>query len=118
MLQRTVLLLEDEMLIAMDMAMELESVGLRVIETNTIADALAAIENHDLDAAILDLDIKGEPTTVVAAALRAKRLPFLVCSGTQFSELSEMFANVPTIPKPFRSEELKGTLLGILERVH
>jgi DNA-binding response OmpR family regulator len=116
MFQRTVLLLEDEALIAMDMAMELESIGLNVIQTNTIPEAFAAIETNDLDAAILDLDIKGEPTTNVAAALRDRRVPFVVCSASQFAEFSETFGNVPTIPKPFRSDELSGTVLGLLER--
>lgn len=118
MTERTVLLLEDEALIAMDMALELQSIGLDVIETSTIAAALAAIETEDLKAAILDLDIKGEPTTRVAEALRLRRIPFVVCSASQFAELSETFANVPTIPKPFRSEELSGTVLNILARVH
>jgi DNA-binding NtrC family response regulator len=114
--QRTVLLLEDEALIAMDMAMELEAIGLDVIQTNTIREALAAIQVHDLDAAILDLDIQGEPTTNVAAALRDRRIPFVVCSGSQLAEFSEIFGNVPTIPKPFRSDELSGTVLSILQR--
>lgn len=115
MAQRTVLLVEDEALIAIDIAMELEALGLKVIQTTTIADALAAVEKNDIQAAVLDLDIRGEPTDSVALALRARRVPFMVCSGSQFADLAEIFAGVPTVAKPFRSEELNSTLLTLME---
>jgi DNA-binding response OmpR family regulator len=118
MAHRTILILEDEALIAMEMAMELETHGLVAFQALTIAEALAAIAERSFDAAILDLNIHGEQTTVVAEALRAKRVPFVVCSGSQFSELSEIFAGAPTVPKPFRSDELTSTLRQVLERAN
>ena len=115
MTQRTILLLEDEALIAMDMAMDLENLGFEVIQTSTIADALSALETHEIQAAVLDLDIRGTQTTSVAEALRARRIPFLVCSGSQFANVSEIFAGIPTVAKPFRTEELNSTLLSLME---
>jgi CheY-like chemotaxis protein len=98
----------------MDITMELESMGLTVIETNSIAEALAAIDRHSLQAAVLDLDVKGVPTTTVAEALRSRGIPFMVCSGSQFSTLSEIFADVPTIAKPFRAQDLQSGVMSIL----
>ena len=116
MLERTILILEDEVLIAMDIAMELEAAGMTAIQTHTIPDALASLERYSFDAAILDLDVKGQPTSAVAYALRAKRVPFVVCSGSQFSDLAEIFAGAPAISKPFRSDDLSATLHEIMNR--
>jgi CheY-like chemotaxis protein len=107
---RTILLLEDEALIAMDLSLELESQGFRVIDTRTIPEAIEAIAAHAIDVAILDLDIKGTQTTTVAEDLRARRIPFVVCSGSQLEQIAEVFTGVPAIAKPYRPEELHSTL--------
>lgn len=112
---KTILLLEDEALIAMDIAMELESVGFEVIHAATIAEALTALDGKSIDAGILDLDIRGVQTTVVAEAMRARKIPFVVCSGSQFPTIAEIFSGVPMIAKPYRPQDLHSSVLGILE---
>ncbi|MBK8567601.1 MAG: response regulator [Saprospiraceae bacterium] len=56
--QRTVLLLENEPVIALDLRTELEASGCRVIAAEDAHDAVQLSLQHDLDLAILNFRIK------------------------------------------------------------
>ena len=51
---RSILIVEDEPLIALDIAAEFEKVGAQVVQTATLKEALHLIEADGLSAAILE----------------------------------------------------------------
>jgi DNA-binding response OmpR family regulator len=79
-----VLLVEDEFLIALDLEWLLERHGWRVLgPAATVAQALRLLEQDEEppDAALLDVNLRGELVTPVAAALRARGVPFVLASA-------------------------------------
>src|SRR3990170_2792714 len=74
---KRILVVEDEFLIALDIAGALEQGGLVVIgPLASVRDALAALEREQVDGALLDANLGGEPVGRVADALSARRVPF------------------------------------------
>lgn len=81
-MQKSVLIVEDEPLIAVDFAMLLEMHGWRVIgPVATVIAALHLLSNETPSAGLLDVDLGGETITPVAEYLAARGTPFVLSSA-------------------------------------
>lgn len=97
-----ILIVEDEPLIAMMLEDFIASLGHDVAgPCETVAEALATIESKEFDLAILDVNLKGESVWPVAAALRARGIPFVLASGGHVEPPPAEFADTPMIEKPY-----------------
>ena len=77
-----ILLVEDEVIIAMDLVMSLEDAGAQVTHTTRLSRALRLAADLALDAAILDVNLGGGDTCEpIAEALRQQGVPFLLHTG-------------------------------------
>ena len=105
-----VLLVEDEYLIAMMAEDFLVELGATVIgPAGSIDEAIAMISSHEIDAAVLDLNIRGELSERVADALRLRGIPMVCATG--YGEGAEDFAKgSPIIGKPYSKEQLYSSL--------
>ena len=80
--RRLVLVVEDEAIIAMDLAFTLEEAGFEVMDpAGTVEVALDLLATARPDAAVLDLILAGERSAHVALALRRLGVPFVVQSA-------------------------------------
>ncbi len=111
-----ILIVEDEALVAIVIAEQLTDLGYEVVTVATVKQALANLKpEHRLDAALLDLQLEGEQSFAVGDALVERRVPFAFMTGFGPSGLKgTRFFDVPVLAKPFRFEELKRSLLGLL----
>jgi CheY-like chemotaxis protein len=108
---KRILVVEDEFLIALDIAGALEQGGLEVIgPLASVRDALAALERERVDGALLDANLGGEPVGCVADALFARRVPFAFVSGYGRGQLPPQHRGVPLISKPFTGADLLGVV--------
>jgi DNA-binding response OmpR family regulator len=99
---RSILIVEDEPLIAMMLEDFLESMGHTIRGTcDTVSQAMAETEKGGFDLAILDVNLKGESVWPVAAALRDRGTPFVLASGGHVEPPPPEFMNAPMIEKPF-----------------
>ena len=90
---RSVLLVEDEMMIAWDIELTLTHAGMRVMGPAASVDrALRLIGEERPDAAILDLKLRGELVTPVARTLRDMGVPFVLATARCVAVLGEMLA--------------------------
>ncbi len=79
---RRVLVVEDEAIIALELAYTLEEAGYEVVgPAMSIARALALIEASQPDAAVLDVNVRSEKITKVARKLRSLGVPFVLTSA-------------------------------------
>ena len=81
---QTILLLEDEPLILMDLEFSAEDEGLRVLSASDVAGALSHIETADdgVDCAVLDVSLgDSENCLPVARALDERGIPYVIHSG-------------------------------------
>lgn len=98
----SILIVEDEPLIAMMLEDFVLSLGHDVVATcDCIAEALRRAEVGGIDMAILDVNLKGESVWPVAGALKAKGVPFILASGGFVEGPPAEFANTPMIEKPY-----------------
>lgn len=105
-----VLLVEDESVIAMMAEDFLTELGITVIGPATsINAALELISANDIDAAVLDLNIRGELSHRVAEALRLRRIP-MVCATGYGQGAAEFARGAPIIDKPYSEDKLARAL--------
>jgi DNA-binding response OmpR family regulator len=102
---RRILLVEDEILICLLIETILSDAGYEVAVANTIEEAMDAIEQGPLAAAILDLNLKGRKVYPVAEKLAATGTPFIFATGGGGRDI-EGFPGRPWVGKPFQESEL------------
>ena len=111
---RRIMIVEDEMLVAMELEALLAEQGCAVIGPAPTADrALALLAEGRPDAAILDVNLNGQTATPVAAALRAQNVPFLLATGYSQSLQAEL-KDTPRVDKPVNHERLVRVLTQLL----
>src|SRR5690349_15769205 len=113
---RRVLLIEDEMMVAMLLKDILADLGFTVVGSAArVEHALALIEAAGaLDAAVLDINLNGQMSYPVADALVARRVPFLLATGYGRDSVMNGYRSFPLLQKPFRLLELADALTKLL----
>ncbi|MGJ4931790.1 PAS domain S-box protein [Bradyrhizobium sp. HKCCYLS2038] len=115
--QRRVLVLEDEPLIAMDVAAALSDAGWSVIgPASTVAQALALLRTIGCDAAVLDTNIGAETAEPVAAELVRSGTPFITVSGYSHEQQPEIMKKGLVMSKPVERERLVAAIGRCLVR--
>jgi DNA-binding response OmpR family regulator len=108
-MHNTVLIVEDEFLIAIDLKLLLERRGWSVLgPATTVEEALGLLDDELPAVAILDVTLKDGSVTLVAEALRARNVPFVVASAYSRPELigGDILAGAPNVGKPAEERRL------------
>lgn len=112
---RSVLLVEDEVIIRMMIADMLDELGHKVVaEAGKVDEALRLAANVDVDFAVLDVSLAGEYVTPVADLLVARDLPFFFASGYGSSGLPNGYQHHAALQKPFQIESLAEMIQSML----
>jgi CheY-like chemotaxis protein len=78
----TVLVVEDEPLVAVDVVHQLTEAGAKVVgPCSTSGRAIAALSGNDIDVAIVDFVLADANTEGLQAALEDRGIPFIVVTG-------------------------------------
>jgi CheY-like chemotaxis protein len=108
---RSILIVEDEPLIAMMLEDFLESLGYSVHATaDNVPDALQHVEQGGFDLAILDVNLNGQTAWPVAHRLRDNNIPFVIATGGHVEPPPPEFASVPVIEKPYTVDRVTPAL--------
>ena len=101
---RRVLLVEDDFFVVEDMRQEFEAIGASVVgPAATVDDALRLVATTDrLDAAVLDVNLRGAMVYPVADALAARGVPFVFATGYDSAVIPTRFSWVKRCAKPVR----------------
>ena len=114
---RRFLVVEDEYLIAADLAAALEAFGAEVTgPAGTVAEALRLVdaEGHRLDGAVLDINLGADRVYPVADVLRRRGIPFVFTTGYDAAALPQSYADVPRCQKPTDERRLQRCLSNLL----
>ena len=113
---RRVLVVEDELLIAMELESLLREDGYVVHgPVATIPRALARLDEILPDAALLDVNLNGRRSTPVAAALAARGIPFVLLTGYGRQQLTEPeLRDARILSKPVSHQQLRQALSAML----
>lgn len=112
---RRILLAEDEALVGLDLAATIAAAGGTVLGPFVSpADALAALPAGRVDAAVVDLNLRGEQTIALMQALDRAGVPFVICSGYGAISVPSLFKPRTFVAKPFVARDLVAALHRVL----
>lgn len=102
-----ILIVEDDMIIAMFIEEVLRDLGCIVVgPAGKLDRALQLADEETVDAAILDVTIRGGQVFTVAERLRARGIPFMFASGYGDWALPASLQDQTRLTKPFTIKEL------------
>jgi DNA-binding response OmpR family regulator len=108
---KRVLIVEDDALLALDIAHQMSDAGFEVVGPATsVAKALRLVAEVGCDAAILDVNLGRETGAPVALELKARGTPFVVLSGYSREQHPDAFQGAPFLSKPARPDVLVAAL--------
>jgi two-component sensor histidine kinase/CheY-like chemotaxis protein len=110
-----ILVVEDETPTAAGTMEDLQKIGCRPIgPVATLEEALRLVASESiLDAAVIDINLRGRMAWPVADALRKRGVPFLLATG--YGDLAERRDDALILEKPFSAETLASALQRILK---
>lgn len=109
-----VLVVEDEMMIAMMIEDMLNELGYDVVGPATRIEEAMALIGGGVAAALLDVNIAGQPVYPVAEALQQQGIPLIFLTGYGTAGVDPRFQGCPVLPKPFELSGLQSALAAII----
>jgi CheY-like chemotaxis protein len=106
-----VLVVEDEMMVSMLIEDMLTDLGCTVVgPAARLDEAFDLARAADIDCAVLDVNLGGQPIFPLADLLRERGLPFAFATGYGDAGLREVDHGAPVLQKPFREGDLARVL--------
>ena len=111
-----ILLVEDQMLIAVDAEMMLAEMGFaNVVTVGTSSEALGRLRTFRPAAAVLDVNLGLDTSIVVATELRRMGTPFIFATGYGDSSIiPPELADIRVVRKPYSADELGSAILHLI----
>lgn len=112
----SVLVLEDEFLIALDAEQILRDLGVRQVAiAATLSEAEDRTRAGDFDVALLDVNVNGEMSFGLAQTLRARGVPVVFTTGYELKDRVDTSVDPEfCVSKPYTSERLRQALCAAL----
>jgi CheY-like chemotaxis protein len=112
------LIVEDEYFIADDIARMLQEFGAEVVgPAANLKGALALLSSGErIDAAVLDVNLRGEMIFPVADVLQQRGIPFVFATGYDEAAVPSRYRDVPRWEKPFSFDSLVQALPTLMRR--
>jgi DNA-binding response OmpR family regulator len=112
---RSVLVVEDEPLIALGLKELFEAEGANVYVASSPTEALSIADEVVLSAAILDFGSRGGTNAPLCRTLRAYGIPFMYYTG--YSDLNERTVGAPVVTKPASGPKLITAIVRLVRGV-
>ena len=109
---RSILVVEDEPLICLDIATEFEKTGAHVLQTHSLKEALKLIEADGLSAAIVDHALQDGNSTELCERLDERGIPFVTYSG--YNRVEGACTKGVMVEKPAHPSVLVTTVAALL----
>ena len=113
---RRILVVEDEPLVALEIAHILTKAGFEVVgPTRDVAGAMSLLEQRGCDAAVLDINLGRETSEPVALELIKRKTAFVTLSGYSEPQQTGAFGGAPVLAKPINPKLLIATIRQCLD---
>jgi len=111
---RHILIVEDEMILALDLSDIVETFGCTSIMVARVGKAVPLAATQAFDAGILDLNLAGEAVYPVADELGRRGIPFILATGYGADGVAAAYRHRPILSKPYSRREVEAALLQAL----
>lgn len=103
---KRILVLEDEVLLALEASDTLEEIGAIIVgPVHRVEAAMALLDSVRPDAALLDVNIAGDTSAPVAQRLAGKNIPFVLATG--YGNRTDIAGGRAIIDKPYNRRQLQ-----------
>ena len=109
---RLILVVENEVLIAMEIVSALEDAGAQTTMTTSARHAMILINHDGLAGAIMDHGLSDGDSSEVCARLKARGIPYVSYSG--YEPVAGADPDAPFIPKPANMDVLLNAMEKLL----
>jgi PAS domain S-box-containing protein len=104
---KRIMIIEDEPFVSMDLESSLTEGGCEVVgPVGALDKAKTLIADADCDAALVDVNLAGQPIDELAVALTQKNVPFAFITGYGREALPRGFQEAIVLRKPFSQDQL------------
>jgi CheY-like chemotaxis protein len=105
---KRILVVEDEVLVAMELEDLLLTMGHDVVGPATrLSQAIKLALEEDIDFAVLDVNLAGTASFPLADILRERGIPFVFATGYSSEGVAAAYSNEPTLRKPYAPKDLE-----------
>jgi CheY-like chemotaxis protein len=112
---RRILIVEDEMMVAWRLGDMLAAFGCTVVGVaDRVDEALAMVDEQQVDAVVLDVNLQGRASYPVADRLLARGIPFVLTTGYPRNRLEAAYRVFPYLLKPYSQSDLQRAVLDLL----
>lgn len=112
-----VLVVEDEMMVAMLMEDMLADLGCIVVgPISRLDEAMESISELELDCAVLDVNLGDQSVFPLADLLRERGIPYAFATGYGDAGLRPVDKGAPVLQKPFREADLARVLVDLKQK--
>jgi CheY-like chemotaxis protein len=113
-----ILVVEDVYLVAEVICDQLQDCGCEVVgPVGQLNQALALARQETLDGAVLDVNLKGQPSFAVSDALRERMIPYVFLTGYDSPNMfPPEYRDAPRLGKPFRHADFVAFMTRHLDR--
>jgi DNA-binding NtrC family response regulator len=106
-----VLIVEDEAAIAMLIEDMVHDYGTEIVgPASTVEQAMGLVRSEHIDAAILDVNVRGRMVFDVADAIRSTGVPVVFATGYSSHVIPDRFRDAPVLEKPFTFDAVREAL--------
>ncbi len=107
----SVMIVEDEVLVALDLQESITSLGYAVVGPyGRLSEAIEGAETQVIDFAILDLNLNGEMTYDLAEQLEKRGIPIVFTTGYEADAIKTRMGNCRVLNKPVVRDALESVL--------
>ncbi|MBC8067415.1 MAG: GAF domain-containing protein [Deltaproteobacteria bacterium] len=112
-----VLVIEDSFMLVSMLELVFENLGwIMVGPANRVAKAMDLVDTESFDAVLLDVNLDGEMSWPVAAALRARGIPFVLSTGYEIGALlPDSLQGTKFVKKPYKEADLEASILDVVK---
>lgn len=111
-----VLMVEDEMMLAMSLEDLLKLMGCEVVKAANVVKALKLAGTETVDGALLDVNLAGKRVYPVAAELERRGIPFVFMTGYDVDRLDGDYHGHAALQKPFQMDEMERVMAATFTR--
>ena len=113
---RTVLVIEDQAIVACDLQRFLDGTGYHVVgPVGSPDEALTEIASGKLDGAVVDVKLAGDASPHIADALKAAKVPHIFINGWAIGPIPEQCRERPLLNNPYDYRSLLDALNGAMD---
>jgi len=112
----SVLIVEDEALIALDIHAALSASGASIIAATKGAEALELIHRAEISVAVLDINLGDRDCSAACRALSRRRIPFLFYTGHPDAEVLKEWPDAPVLIKPAKTPAIVERVAALVKR--